>query len=81
MKYLVIIFRYLLLVNLETFILQQKDSDHYQTLVTLISLTETTNDRMGEYPRDRLNSHAASGIVPLRNLRYKSVEEKYEGQD
>jgi hypothetical protein len=27
-----------LLVNLETFILQQKDSDHYQTLVTLISL-------------------------------------------
>ena len=36
---------------------------------------------MGEYPRDRLNSLAASSIVSLRNLTYKSVEEKYEGQD
>gem|GEM_PF-866529 len=69
-----------MLVNLETFILQQKDSDHYQTLVTLISL-QSNNDRMGEYPRDRLNSLAASSIVSLRNLTYKSVEEKYEGQD
>ncbi len=36
---------------------------------------------MGEYPRDGLNSLASSGIVPPRNLRYKSEEEKYEGQD
>jgi hypothetical protein len=38
MKFLVIFYRYLLLVDLMTLILQQKVIDHYQVVVTLISL-------------------------------------------
>lgn len=59
MKFLVNFYRYLLLVDLMTLILQQKVIDHYQILVTLISLPRVL---FAEWA-NTLEKRSSSGMV------------------